>query len=394
MLDWQWLRRHNLPDGAKQSLVIGTSLLFVGLIYILGRIFLSLQGMDEGLFTELVGILLTVLLIDGLRNISADIEIRKSLIRRAASTSNETAKAAIDELRKTGLIDRGVLRGTDLSGAVLCGAMLEGADLSGVNLENADLSDANLSRAILTGAKLCKTKFHRATMIKAQLIACDLMETKFEGANLTEVVFKATRLDEDGPFNINSAEFIRTKLVNVDFSYLRTMKGSAFLGCDLQGAIFKHCTLERSDFTESDMRKAVLTQANLQHCNFSLCALDDADLQNADLQYSNITGVNLSRANLEQAKLDDATYGGSVFSETKLYCARFLNSKLGEDTEGKPYGEANFIGAKFDIRTILPDGNKWDNTLDQKILVDFGMRRVIEDEKINDEGKPSLSKMR
>lgn len=398
MLNWQWLRRSNLRDSVKQSIIIVLSLLITGVIYFPLKSELPLQipilgiSIDDGLFTNLVSSLLIVLLIDGLRNIGADIEIRKSLIRRAASTSNETAKAAIDELRKTGLIDRGVLRGADLSGARLRGAMLDNADLSGVNLEGADLSHANFNGAILTGAKMAGAICYRTRMVKAQLIACDLMETRFDKADLTGVVLKGTLLDEVGPLNIHSAKFINTKLVNVDFSHLKTMKGSTFSKCDLQGAIFKQCTLESSDFTESDMRRAILTQANLRRCNFSLCGLDDADLQNTDLQYANITGANLSRTNLEQAILDYATYGGSVFSEAKLYSASFLKGKLGEDSEGNSYLEANFIGAKFDIRTILPDGNNWDNAHDEKISVEFGMRRIIEDENINNEDLTSFLK--
>ena len=394
MLDWlsAWYKKRTAKTKRVIVLVVGLS--GVSIFYLLGRFVLPLQGPDEGLFTEIVGILVTVFVIDGLRSIGTDTEVKKSLLRRAASTSNETAKAAIDELRKTGLINRGVLRGADLSGACLCGAMLENVDLSGVNLENADLSDAYLDGAILVDAKLCRTKFHRTTMVKVQLAGSDLSRTEFEKADLTNAVFKRNCLDKDGPRNLPSAKFIESKLIGVDFSHLKTMQGSTFSKCDMRRTVFENCTLERSNFTESDLRKAILTEANLQYCDFALCALDDVELQNADLQYTTLTEANLSRANLKQAALDYTTYGGSIFSEAILFGASFVKSKLGVDTEGKSYAEADFVDAEFDIRTVLPDGNHWNSSVDEDMFGKFGMRRIRDvssymDEYPDNESDPS-----
>lgn len=237
ILGWQWLRRCNLPDSVKQVIIIGISLIFVAIIYFTERLFCSLQGMDEGLFTELVGILLTVLLIDGLRNIDSDIETRKSLIRRASSTSNETAKAAIDELRKTGLIDRGVLRGVNLSGAFLENAVLTEIDFTKGNLSEADFSQANFSRSKLVNVNFKNSKF---------------IETKFDANTL-----------------LQGANFTEAKLQTCLFNANRNLKGIIFIDAELNEINFDETDLSNSQFSNSTLIATFFRGSTLSEAIFT-----------------------------------------------------------------------------------------------------------------------------
>jgi len=319
MLDWQWLRRRNLPDGAKQGIVIGVSLLFVGIIYILGRLFLSLQGMDEGLFTELVGILLTVLLIDGLRNIGADIEIRKSLIRRAASTSNETAKAAIDELRKTGLIDRGVLRAVDLSGAVLTRAVLTNIDFANSNLSTADFTCSNFNHSNLTKAIFSNSMFNetifgtaviqKADFTKAKLHNCSLNANR----NLQGIIFTDAELEEVNfdEADLSNARFDKTSLT-----------ATTFRGCTLNEAIFVRYQ-SMGDSREQpfaakvlgavSFERAILRDAILEYVRF-----ESTDFTKADMNHAKCKGTVFQKANLQGADLTGAVLEGASFIKIEL----------------------------------------------------------------------------
>jgi len=147
--------------------------------------------------TELVGISLTVLIIDALYEKRQNSDLKEQLIREMRSPDNGIALRASEELRAHQWLTDGSLKGASLKRANLeeCnfkGAMLDNVDFTGANLKNASfrqaslegarLSGANLEGAFLRGAKLHQAIISGAILKNAILIAADLEETDFSGA--------------------------------------------------------------------------------------------------------------------------------------------------------------------------------------------------------------------
>ena len=107
--------------------------------------------------SELVGITITVLIIDGLnrrRDEKASIaHEREQLTRQLGSNVNEVARRAAEELRAYGWLIDGTLQELDLRVANLEEAKLWDADLQGANLQWAKLKKANLNGAGLAGVE-------------------------------------------------------------------------------------------------------------------------------------------------------------------------------------------------------------------------------------------------
>jgi hypothetical protein len=119
--------------------------------------------------TELIGIAITVLVIDCLHQHRQDDQLKRQLVREMCSTDNGIALRAVHELAahswlKDGSIRRAYLlnanlqgaflHDADLRGAYLIGANLQGAYLIKTDLKGADLKRANLKDASLSGADL------------------------------------------------------------------------------------------------------------------------------------------------------------------------------------------------------------------------------------------------
>lgn len=139
-----------------------------------------------GLVPEAIGIGFTVFFLDRIYQQREIKQLKQRLIGEADSKSNETAKSAVDWMRREGWLtgDDGLLKGADLNGANLkrasfpqaylkgadlMGANLEGANLHGVNLEGVNLIDANLEGAYLGGTNLKGAYLIGANLEEAQL---------------------------------------------------------------------------------------------------------------------------------------------------------------------------------------------------------------------------------
>ncbi len=151
--------------------------------------------------TELVGVVLTVLLIDTLSERRAIRARQEALITQLGSPDNAFATEAARVLRLKGWLKDGTLRGASLAGANLqaadlievdlCEARLWGANLQGAKLGRANLRGANLAAADLSGAHL-----GRADLLRAHLIGASLRATSLVGANLENAYLTAADLHE------------------------------------------------------------------------------------------------------------------------------------------------------------------------------------------------------
>lgn len=145
------------------------------------------------LFTELMGIAFTALVIDWIYRLRTRHELRNRLVREAGSRSNAIAIGAVEWLRAEGWLE-----GDD--------GLLQGEDLVKANLENAYLLRANLRGAFLSEAKLRGAELMGANLRGVDLIEADLQDSKMHGADLRKADLSGAKLE--GSVMPDGTEFV------------------------------------------------------------------------------------------------------------------------------------------------------------------------------------------
>lgn len=181
---------------------------------------------------ELIGIGITLILIDWAVARRQREELKAQLIRHMGSAIRDVAVPAARELAHHGWLYDGSLKW----------AILLEADLSGAQLEGANLSGASLYRANLSGADLLDAELNGTTLVNANLNEAYLPRAVMRRASLQGV----------------------------------TLANATLSGADLSGAALAHATLEL---------------CHLRDANLSGVDLERADLQLADLRSAHLTGA-------------------------------------------------------------------------------------------------------
>lgn len=147
--------------------------------------------------SELIGIGITVLIIDNVNEMYRRRAEKERLILQMGSPDNGLAIEAVRQLVSREWLFDGSLQRADLIKANLCGAHLSGADLrwarmngaqlkgaylGGAKLRGATLFEADLSGAKLGGAKLSGVDLTRANLRRAKLGGADLSDANLKGA--------------------------------------------------------------------------------------------------------------------------------------------------------------------------------------------------------------------
>lgn len=257
------------------------------------------------------------------------------------------------------------LSGLDFSGADFSECMLDGADLSGSNFTNAIFNETDLTQANFAGACLDHADFTEATLEECIFRRTSLVNTNFSELDMTGLDFSGAHgVGTDfSQTKLAGANFEDSQLVQADFSEAEltatrfdravlhascfegaSAKGVSMNGSDLTGlragekadfteASFKHCkaegviwessTLDRSDLSESNLRRSIFTGASLAGCRFDRADLsdsvfDDADLKGASLDQCNLLRCSLERANLQNARMRNANIFRAGFWDAKL----------------------------------------------------------------------------
>lgn len=251
-------------------------LIFVILLFYTGfQLFSGGQDYSMNVFTELLGLLATVLILDRITEFRLEQQLKRRLVREAASRDNSTAISAIDWIQAEGW-------------ATGHNSILRGANLLKSNLQNANFRDANLEQAILTnsnvagvdfrnarlrGAILHNVKLQDASVIATDLSDCYISNMNFDARVMPEVLFRNSEF-----FGVS---FVQAKLWNTNF----------------EGAACPGCNFEDADLSHSNFRNANLTYADLSH----------ARLHAADLRGANLTNARIIGANIEGTKFDETT---------------------------------------------------------------------------------------
>lgn len=237
---------------AIYRILAGVCLVLLGM-YLGAVLFASDGGYFTNLYTEAIGIAVTVFVLDGLNRWrdrqQSEQDKKKNLIRNIGSPDNATALNAARELVENRWLQDGCLNGANLTNA----------NLEGATLYQAKLRAATLAGAILKNASLEESDLEGAVFIKADLHNADLRE-----ANLSQAVAQF-------------ADFSKAKL---EFAL---MKNAMMTGVNLQQA----------QLDEADLQFANLAEADLSHAD-----LHHANLEGADLGGAILKGVNFIRANL------------------------------------------------------------------------------------------------
>jgi len=216
--------------------------------FILGLIFFpAIQSINadyvaflSNLAPEAIGILVTVFLIDRLYTMRDEErqvkDLKERLVREAGSSSNETAKKAIDELRS-----KGWLQGEDglLKGQKFEGANLRGANLQWANLEGASFYEVNLVESKLNGANMADVGMYDTSLRRA-----DLTETNLSGAtyhfncDFTDATLEHTSMGHS----------IMRGGVEFEGAYMSWvyLEGADMVGANLRGARFSGTHLDET----------------------------------------------------------------------------------------------------------------------------------------------------
>lgn len=257
------------------------------------------------------------------------------------------------------------------------------ANLTQANLNQSNIGGCNFQHANLDSANSSECEFAKSDFTNANLSHLDLSDT----VNTLEVVFKNTNLTG---VKFGDTSFLETNFYGANFSDAQCSeatfnecnlshthgKQSQFQGCNFIKCNLTLCEFEKSDFTnarfleetlvnESKFNRCILADATarkveLIHCALVDCTLNRADFSESNLSYISFNGSTIKDAlfinsNLQYAKMNNANYMYSNFMQADLSKADVSKSNL--------YG-CEFLGTivnKTDFSRSNLDGSKLEN---------------------------------
>lgn len=264
---------------------------FIAGVWIGSRVFATptdpnSSGFFLNLWTEALGILVTVGLFGLISQWLAENRYKRQLVDEVASTSNEIAKHAVHVLKR-----RGWLEGAD--------GLLSEENLSGARLDDASLKRANLKRTNLGHGSFKNADFFSADLEEAYLTNADLTEAKLICANLSRAILQRAKLTNA---KLDQANLRSSSLLSADLS------DAVISGASLQYANLDNCTLERADFEYAILSNSTLDRCKLQNANLHNADLEEASLIRADLRGADLSGANLLNAQFSaKPNFDDLT---------------------------------------------------------------------------------------
>ncbi len=329
------------------------------------------------LFTEGMGIVATVFIINRWYAYRERTSLQRRLIREAGSRSRDIAISAVEWMEREGW-----LRGEDglLKGANLREARLQDARLDGANLEGAILEQADLRGAKLNGANLRDANLNRADLrCRAELKGADL-----RGAELNEALLSDANL-KDADLTEATAVFADLQTATLNGAILTD---AALIDCNLQGAFLYNSSFVRAKLYRTslsgaqqanyaDWEGATLVGVDLRGFDLSGSIMCGATLQVLDLRKANLSGTDLRGADLRGTYLQDAkvnyedfrisTFSGDAIADHDPTFKRSLTSATRFSGAKMPDGSvfADDMGWKDIVRFIDRDHVEFEATLEQ-----------------------------
>lgn len=211
----------------------GGILLVVFGVWIGSLLFAEDSGYTTNLYTELLGIAVTVLVLNLLAQRRESARLKAQLVRELGSSDNAIALRALAELKAGGQVGDG-----SLTGAILPRANLKNADFPTQSISTATTGLELPEIGPLSG--LGKVVLHDAFLYGANLENTNLISAELRGAYLHEA-------------NLKGANLIWADLREAD---LRS--------ADLERAFLSGANLERANLWHANLNEAFLDKANLQ----------------------------------------------------------------------------------------------------------------------------------
>jgi uncharacterized protein YjbI with pentapeptide repeats len=226
-----------------------------------------------------------------------------------------------DAIMKDAKLVRANLKQATMTGANLAGADLSGADLSGADLRETVLVGANIRSCNTTDMKMDGALTDKpsganvvnlpyADMIKAHALWCesggaDGKPSVFNGADLRA-------LKSIKAFNLTALSAKGAIFYGLD------MQGVQLQGAHLEGADLRACDLRRADLRGARLMGAKLSGADLREavlgpliigadrilpCDMTRAVAKNTDFSNADLRHAILVFADISRSNFTGANL-------------------------------------------------------------------------------------------
>jgi len=204
--------------------------------------------------STLVGLGLTVLIIDNVNKMYRRRAERERLILQMGSPDHGFAIEAVRQLRARKWLYDGSLRQANLAGADLHMAGLAEADLTEANLvvanlnhahlEWADLKQASLGEANLSNAHLNNARMYKANLVEANLSNAYLHRADLRDTFLWEVNLAGAHLTYTG---MNRADLTKAELTGADLRGA-DLDEAVLYGALLAGAKYNKDTIWPDDF--------------------------------------------------------------------------------------------------------------------------------------------------
>lgn len=267
------------------------------------------DGYATNVYTELMSVVVTILVLDRLNDWRARNRereaLQKRLLREASSSGQAVAVTALDWLREEGWLN-----------------LIQGDKLDHPNWECAYVGGLNLS------------------------------EANFEGANLKGIISYTKDGDKDinHPIQLENANLKKANLQEVNLKYANLQKANLEYA-DLEKANFWSANLQEANFWSANLQDANLQKANLQDAILDKANLQKADMYKANLQYTDLTLANLQYTNLAFANLQYTNLWCANLEKADLWSTNLREANL----RGTNLRSANLENTKFDKKTVLPD---------------------------------------
>ena len=254
-LDWRNVTFNTEKQKLFNEILLALIILFTG-IWIGSRLFADEPGYGTNIYTELLSIGVTILILDRLAKYRATNQLKKQLVWDVASRSNEMAKRAVTIMRHEKWLTgpKGILRGKDLYGAQLQESDLGGANLSETILVGANLSGANLQSINLSKAQVIGANLQNSSMALVNLSGADLLLSDMSGATLWSANLRGANLG----INLQNA-----KVIGANPAYRNTnLSNAQLIGSSLFGAILWGANFAGANLENVDLENAVLKGEN------------------------------------------------------------------------------------------------------------------------------------
>lgn len=268
----------------------------------------------------------------------------------------------LDILKKYKLCPNGYLENVTIENVDLSGANLFNTVFKNVVLNNVNLSKANFTAGVIIGSKFNNCNFSemegRGIMIAGLKSNAATVITK---SNLTKTSLREARinadfincnmdeLQADGGTQINLSRFVNTTLKKANMQWV-----------EINMVLFEHV-----DWTQADLRNALIVEADMSYNVLTQVHLENADIvytnmfsiaaDGASLQGTNfIYGVMLRGANFAKAVDSPQTnWAGAQFCDTLMFDKKIKDDNCGKQAVFHSWQRDVEIVARNKVRFLL-----------------------------------------